>query len=74
MFQGKGLQKPEYPRDLTTLYGWAEDGLFELFNAVEDGDFSRARESAGDVIVLMSEIVECAERAETLSGPDTEEE
>jgi hypothetical protein len=62
MFQGKGTQKPEYPRDLAKLYSWSEDSFFELFNAVKDRKPEEIRKNAANVIILMSEIIEYAEK------------
>jgi hypothetical protein len=68
MFSRKGPQQPEYPRNFDRLYGWAEDSLFALFEAVSHKDPVKTIESAGDIIVIMSEIVEYAQTAESLSS------
>jgi hypothetical protein len=57
----KGIQKPEYKRELKELYGSAEDELFNVYNAIEDKKYKELRERAGDVIIIMSKIVECSE-------------
>jgi hypothetical protein len=66
MFQGNGLQKPEYPRDFMKLYGWSEDSLFNLFDAIKSRQFTEMRENAADMIILMSEIIEHAENLAAL--------
>jgi hypothetical protein len=67
MFRDTGLRKPEYPRDFAKLYSWSEDNFFDLFNAIKTKKFTGVRETAADIIILMSEIIEHAESVETLS-------
>jgi hypothetical protein len=61
MFSEKGLRRPEYPPNLQTLYSNMEDGLFRVFEAIQCKKYTCVRETAADVIVLASEIIEYAE-------------
>jgi hypothetical protein len=61
MFSDKGLRRPEYPRSLQKLYSNMEDGLYAVFNAVQDKKYALVRENAADVIVTASEMIEYAE-------------
>jgi hypothetical protein len=60
MFSDKGLRRPEYPRNLQKMYSAMEDGLFALFNSIQDNRYALVREQAADVIVTASEIIEYA--------------
>jgi hypothetical protein len=61
MFSDKGLRRPEYPRNLHKIYSNMEDGLYALFNAVQDKKYALVRENAAGVIVAASEMIEYAE-------------
>jgi hypothetical protein len=61
MFSGKGLRRPEYPRNLSRMYSDMEDDLYELFNAIQDKKYPLVRENAANVIVTASKIIEYAE-------------
>lgn len=61
MFSDKGLQRPEYPRNLPKLYAGMEDELYALFNAIQDKKYTLVRENAADIIVAAAKIIEYAE-------------
>jgi hypothetical protein len=63
------MQRPEYPRNVTKLYGWLEDGLFRLYTAIKKRDLTGVRERAGDIIVTASEIAEYAENKALTEAP-----
>jgi hypothetical protein len=60
VFKGANTPKMEYPHDFARLYGWAENALFSLYEAVKAKQHAKIREAAADVIVLMSEIIDLA--------------
>jgi hypothetical protein len=61
VFSDKGLRRPEYPRNLQKMYSNMEDELYALFNAVQDKKYALVRETAADVIVTASKMIEYAE-------------
>jgi hypothetical protein len=61
MFSDKGLQKPEYPRNFKKLYGYMEDSLYELFDAVQQHALTAIVANAADIMVNASKIIEYAE-------------
>jgi hypothetical protein len=61
MFSDKGLRRPEYPRDLQTMCSTMEDSVYDVFNAIQNKKYTLVRESAADVIVNASKIIEHAE-------------
>jgi hypothetical protein len=75
MFSDKGLRRPEYPRDLQKMYSGMEDALYVLFSAMQNKKYALIRESAADIIVTASKIIEHAELlAEVANKPwDTED-
>jgi hypothetical protein len=61
MFSDKGLRRPEYPRDLQKMYSGMEDALYVLFSAMQNKKYAQVRESAANIIVIASKIIEYAE-------------
>jgi hypothetical protein len=53
--------RPDYPHDFDRLYGWLEDKVFNLYEAIRKKKISHVRTVAADIIVTTSEIVEFAE-------------
>jgi hypothetical protein len=52
--------RPEYPHDFERLYGWLEDKLFYLYEAIKLKQYDRVRVMSGEVIITASEIAEHA--------------
>jgi hypothetical protein len=61
MLSERVMNRPEYKRGFQKLYDNAENELFNVYNAIENKKYKTIRESAGDLIITMSKIVEYAE-------------
>ena len=55
-------KRPEYPQDFNELYGWLEDKVFNLFEAISLKRYAHIRKMAGEVIITASEITELADK------------
>jgi hypothetical protein len=62
------MQTEDYPHDFDELYNRAEDELFTLYTAIRNSHTSEMRKCAGNVIVTMSEIVECVKSTGNKDG------
>jgi hypothetical protein len=71
MFDKNSALRSEYPRDLGRLYGYLEDHVYDLFDAVKGKKFPDIKKSAGDIIVTASEIIEYASALEITFGERT---
>ena len=56
------IKRPDYPHDWDILYGWLEDKLFNLYEAIALKHYSQIRKMAGEVIITASEIAEFADK------------
>ena len=54
--------RPDYPQDFDKLYGWLEDKVFNLYEAIALKKLSYIRKMAGEVIVTASEIAELSDK------------
>jgi hypothetical protein len=74
MFSDRGLRRPEYPRSLSKLYSDMEDGLCALYSAVRSKQYALVRETAADIVVTASEMIEYVELLENVADEpwDTE--
>ena len=52
--------RADYPHDFSRLYGWLEDKVYNLYEAIELKQYEHARQMAGEIIVTASEIAEYA--------------
>ena len=55
-------KRPEYPKDFDALYGWLEDKVFNLFEAIRLNRYAHIRKMAGEVIITAAEIAELADK------------
>ena len=51
----------DYPHDYKVLYGWLEDKLFDLYDAIEGKRLKKVRITSGEIIITVSEIIELAD-------------
>ena len=65
------LGRPEYPRDYNRLYGWLEDKLFNLLEAIALKQYKHIYAMSGEIIITACEIAELTEPR--LSGPKAPE-
>jgi hypothetical protein len=50
--------RPDYPHDYARMYGWLEDKVFNLYEAIWRKDWRHVRRMSGEIIVTASEIAE----------------
>jgi len=63
--------RPDYPQDYIRLYGWLEDKLFNLFEAIRLKNYDHVFEMSGEIIVTAAEIAEYTELC--INGLEKEE-
>jgi hypothetical protein len=61
-------QRPEYPKDFEKLYGWLEDKVFNLYEAIRLKKTLHVRDVSADIIVTACELVEYAEEVTDIAG------
>lgn len=53
-------QRPEYPRDFNRLYEWLENKIFALYEAIYHRNYFDIYNTAGEVVIAASRIIEFA--------------
>jgi len=67
--------RADYPHDYMRLYGWLEDKLFNLYDAIALKRYDHIRIMAGEIIITASEIAEYTEfRVGSPAMPERSEE
>jgi len=64
--------RPEYPHSYMRLYGWLEEKLYNLFEAIQLKHHKHIRDMSGEIIITASEIAESTKPY--LEGPKKPEE
>jgi len=53
--------RPEYPRDFHRLYGWLEDKMFALYEAIFHREKREIYKASGEIVIGASRIAEFAQ-------------